>query len=186
MIFHYPGNQDCRRTNLLQKLWIWRQLEAYWLSNNALKTSWDHQIIFLDLPFTMTIHLGNTPINFICQRGMVTLFHCSYFQELLRFTTILHLTWHTVPNEVLVSTKDYEVMVHSYKDMTSTNAAMAGLKCSSLFSFQDYGHHLLAHQKCLLDHWEMMQSVGQHTPALLLHQIHLPAYQGGPPPQASQ
>jgi len=109
---------------------------------------WDNSIIFVELLLTKTVHLGSTPINFICHRGMGTLLHSCHFQILLSFTSILHSTWHIVPKQAPVPCKDFQVMGHIGKDITSTKMVMAGLKCSPLPSCQDNGCHLKVHQKC--------------------------------------
>jgi len=93
-------------------------------------------MIFLEPPLAKSVDLWNKHIIFICHRCMVTLLHSSHFQVLLSFTTILHSTGHTVPNQAPVPAKDCQVLGHSGQDMTSTKVVMAGLKCSTSKGFK--------------------------------------------------
>jgi len=131
-----------------------------------------------DMPLAKTVNLGNTPINIIRHNGTVTLLHSSHFQALYSFITSLHLSWHTVPNLPTAQAKDFQVMGHHGKDMTCTKVVTAGLKCSPLRSSQDKGCHFHIHQECLHDRWEIIQSMGHHLPARLLHFNLLPAHLG--------
>jgi len=72
--------------------------------------------------------------------------------------------------------KDFQVMGHSGKGMTSTKVVMAGLKCSPLGRFQDRGHCLVVHWEHPQDCWQTMQSIGQHLAATLNHLKLIPAH----------
>ena len=67
-------------------------------------------------------------------------------------------------------------MDHRGKDLTSTKAVMASLKCFPSSSSKNKGRRLQVHRECLQDRQETIQSIGQHLPALLLHMDLLPAH----------
>jgi len=91
------GHRACRWMDLHWSQCIRCPWVAYLARNNTLMPIRDHQIIFLEPPLANTEHLGNTPIKFVCHCiGMVALLQSCHFQVLLRFTTILHVTWHLV------------------------------------------------------------------------------------------
>jgi len=168
----------------------WRQqiklhpaADAPW--NINIMTILQHQTMVDKLPIAKTVHLGNTAINFIRCRGMVTLLHSRHLQALCSLITTLYSTWHTVCSHEPVQVNYTLVMRHHGKDMTSTKAVMAGLKCSPLCSIQDECHHLQVHWECLKDHQETIQSFSEHLPALLLHQDML-AHLGDPPIASQQ
>jgi len=86
----------------------------------------------------------------------------------------------TVRNQPPVQAMEIEVMGHSGNDMTSTKGVMVGLKCSPLQRFQDKCRQHEVHRVCLQDCWKIIQSIGQHRWALIVHLNHLPAHQGDP------
>ena len=72
-------------------------------------------------------------------------------------------------------------MGHRGKDMTSTKAVMASLKCFPSSSSKGKGRRVQVHQECLQDRWETIQSIGQQLPALLLTPGPLSGGRGRPP-----
>jgi len=116
-----------------------------------------------------TFNLGNTPISIIRRKGTVALLLSSHFQVLCSCITSLHSTWHTVRNLPAAQAQDFQVMGHCGKDITCTNVVMVGLKCSPQQSSQNECLDLQVHRECLQDHREIIQSIGQHLPARLLH-----------------
>ena len=142
-------------------------------------TIYNHQIISHELPLAKTVDLENTSNNVIRHVGMLILLHSRHYQALHSFITILHSTWYLVRNKAPVQDKDFEIMGHSGKDMTTTKVVMMGLKWSPLSSVQDKGRHLQVHRECLQDCQETIQSFAQHVPAVL-HLDLLPVHLGDP------
>jgi len=175
---HTVHLQYITTSNLYNACW-WRYLHRkqriwlHWVANldcnNAMITMQVHHRIVHELPWAETVDQRNTPINIICGMGLVTLLHSSTFQVLHMFITILHSTWHTtVHNQPPVHDKNFHVVCHCGKDMTSTKVVMVGLKCSTLSCSQDNGCHLQVHWECLQNCWETIQSMEQHLPAQLI------------------
>ena len=64
----------CRQTDLRQRHLIWLQQVGCLADNNAQMTTWEHQIIMLEIYQAKTVKLGNPRSNLIDQhRGIVTL-----------------------------------------------------------------------------------------------------------------
>jgi hypothetical protein len=147
-------NSACRGKDLHQRQWIRLHLVAYLACNNAVTTIQNHWIKVHNMPLAKTVTMGNTPINIVRRKGMVTLLRSSHFQVLRSLITSLHSTWHTVRNLLTAQAKDIlQVVGHDGKDITCTKAVMAGLKCSPLRRSQDKGCQLQVDWECLLDCW---------------------------------
>jgi hypothetical protein len=144
--------------------------------NNAVTAMENHWIKVHNMPLANKVNLGNTRMNIIRLKGMVTLLHSSHIQALHNFITSLHSPFHTVRNQPAVQAKDFQVMGHHGKNMTYTKVVMAGLICSLLRSSQDTGRHVQVHPDYLLDSEEIMQSICRHVTARLLHLNLSPAH----------
>jgi len=144
---------------------LWHHRMAYWSCTDAGRRIYYHGIRVHELPLALTVHFGNTPINFICHRGMVTLLYSSHLQVLLSFTAFLHWTWHLVHNNAPVYARYIRVMDLRRMDMTSTKVAVVCLRCSPLCSSSNNGHHPQVHLECLQDCHETIQPIRKHLPA---------------------
>jgi hypothetical protein len=137
--------------------------------NNMVMTIQNYLINVHYMPLAKTVNLGNTRIKIICRKGTVTILHSSHFHVLCSCITSLHSTCHTVCNLPAAQAKNIQDMGHRGKDMTCTKVSMAGLKCSPLRSSQDKGRHLQAHSECLQNSRGIIQLIGQHLPARIVH-----------------
>jgi len=77
-------------------------------------------------------------------------------------------------------------MGHFGKDITSTKVIMASFKWFLRSSSQHKDRHLQVDRECLQDRWEIIQSIGQHLPSLLLHLALFPAHVGDHPLASQQ
>jgi len=157
----------CQRMDLHQRQQIWLPWVAYLPHNFTLRTISDGQIIVHKLLPTKTVHLGNTPINFIPCMCMVAHLHSSHFQVLCSCITTVHSTWQIVHTKTPVQAMNFQVLSHHCIDITSTKAGMAAVKWSPAHSVQDKRHHLQVHLECLHDCQQTILFVGKHLPALL-------------------
>jgi len=150
--------------------------------NNAQMTMCEHQMIMLELNWAKTLNSGNPRITFIHHHhpGIATCLRSHHFQTLPSSTTRPHSTWHQAHNQALVQPKDIRVVGHHGKHMISSKEDMVDLKRSPLSSSQDWRCHLQAHNDCLQNRLEAIQSFGRHLP-LEMHQDKFPAYLGDHP-----
>jgi len=146
----------------------------------------NYRITVPKLPLEQSVDLGNTPLNIIHHKCIITLHHSSHFQVRRSYITILHSTWHLHRKQPPMQAQNFQAMGLGWKDLTSTKVVMARLKCPPLCRFQDKGHHLPVRQECLQDWWETIQSIRQRLPALHLHLELHPGFLGDPPLASKQ
>jgi len=86
------------------------------------------------LPLAISVHMGNSSINFLLCMCMVTLLHNHHFPALPSFSSNLHCTWHLVYDEAHDKANDFQVIGHRGNHISSTTVAMLCLKCSLFHS----------------------------------------------------
>jgi len=116
-----------------------------------------------------TLNLVNNAIDTIWHKGLVTHLHSWHLQMLYHFTTIFRTMRQQFHNQLPVHAKDFHVIGHSCKDMTTTKVFIAGLICSPHCSFQGKGRQLNINRECPCNCRKTNQSTSQHLPAQLLH-----------------
>jgi len=143
---------------------------VYVARSSGMTTIQDPLRMVHELPLVKTVHQGYMPINIICCTGVVTLHHSSHFQALCRLISIPHSSWDTtVRNQQPAQANNFQVVGHCGKDMTSTKVVKMSLKCFPCSSSQNKSRHLQVHWGCPVDCRDVIQSIGQHLPALPLH-----------------
>lgn len=148
-VSNYHHSTQCWPTDYYWSEWTLLHWVAWFMHDNTFIIIWALWIILIEIPWIKNVHLGNIPISFTCQQGMVTLLLSNYMLEPTSSTAMSDLRWHQVCNVLPGQSKDFPDMGHHCQDMNSSKGVIVNLKCSTFNHSLMKPHHLQVYLECI-------------------------------------